>query len=64
MSDRPRRDKPAKFYTDAFLNDSDPASQEITMSPIGIVRSSYKERFDTPRQPALGDEVTATIELV
>jgi len=64
MSDRPRRDKPAKFYTDAFLNDSDPAAQEITMSPIGIVRSTYKERFDTPRQPALGDEVTATIELV
>jgi len=64
MSDRPRRNKPAKFYTDSFLNPSDPASQEIVMTPIGVVHSPFKERFTAPRQPALGDDVTATIELV
>ena len=64
MSDRPRRDKPAKSYTDAFFDQDNLTDQQIVMTPIGIVHSSYKERFDTPRQPALGDEVTATIELV
>lgn len=64
MIERPRRDKPPKSYTDDFINDSGLQQVEITMNPIGIVRSSYKERFDTPRQPALGNEVTATIELV
>ena len=63
MSDRPRRDKPAKFYTDAFLDTETLNDQQIVMKPIGIVRSSYKERFDTPRQPALATETTATIEL-
>jgi len=63
MIERPRRDKPPKSYTDDFINDSDLQQVEITMNPIGIVRSTYKERFDTPRQPALGNEVTASIEL-
>lgn len=61
MINRPRKNKPAKSYTDDFI--TDPQSIEITMKPIGIVRSSYKERFDTPRQPALSDDVTASIEL-
>jgi len=61
MIERPRKNKPAKSYTDDFI--SDPQSIEITMKPIGIVHSTYKERFDTPRQPALSDDVTATVEL-
>jgi len=64
MTERPRRNKPPKNYTDEFINDTDPRSVEIGMKPIGIVRSSYKERFDTPRQPALGNNEIATIELV
>ncbi len=72
MNERPRGKKPPKNYTDGFLNDGDPASQEILLKPIGIVHSPFKERYAAPRQPALGkatgdvpaDESRATIELV
>ncbi len=64
MSDRPRGRKPPKNYTDAFLDFADPSSREIVMNPIGLVQSPFKERYAAPRQPALGEKVTATIELV
>lgn len=64
MSERPTGKKPPKNYTDPFLNKDDLLSTEITLNPIGIVHSPFKERYAAPRQPALGDEVTATIELV
>ncbi|MFC1626182.1 tRNA (N6-threonylcarbamoyladenosine(37)-N6)-methyltransferase TrmO [Pseudomonadota bacterium] len=63
MSERPRGKKPPKNYTDPFLNSDDLASQQICFNPIGVVHSPFKERYAAPRQPALGDRVTASIEL-
>jgi len=60
MTERPRGKKPPKNYTDPFLSDDE---QQICMKPIGVVHSPFKERYAAPRQPALGDKVTATIEL-
>ncbi|MDX8401033.1 MAG: tRNA (N6-threonylcarbamoyladenosine(37)-N6)-methyltransferase TrmO [Mariprofundaceae bacterium] len=53
--------KPAKRYTDDFLSDSPPS---VTMRPIGIVRSGFRERFAAPRQPHLGRGEAARIELL
>jgi len=72
MSERPRGKKPPKHYTDDFLTGSDPATQEISLQPIGVVHSPFKERYAAPRQPALGkiqadengDESQGTIELI
>lgn len=64
MSERPTGKKPPKSYTDPFLNSNDLSATEIILKPIGIVHSPFKERYAAPRQPALGSEVTATIELV
>lgn len=52
--------KPAKRYTDDFLPLADDA---IAMQPIGIVRSDFFERFAAPRQPHLGRQEPARIEL-
>ena len=38
--------------------------QDITLSPIGIVNSPYKEKFAIPRQPGLVDAAKGTIELL
>jgi len=47
-----------------LLSVSLPDRAEITLNPIGFVHSPFKERYAAPRQPALGNEVPATIELV
>ncbi|MBF0282747.1 MAG: tRNA (N6-threonylcarbamoyladenosine(37)-N6)-methyltransferase TrmO [Zetaproteobacteria bacterium] len=52
MKYRGSKDKPAKSYTESFQQQGNDFA-EINMQVIGIVHSPYKERFDTPRQPAL-----------
>lgn len=42
-------------YTDGFLEDA--GNVRITYRPIAVVRSPYRERFGTPRQP----QVTASV---
>lgn len=42
-------------YTDAFVDTA--AEMDITYRPIALVRSPYRERFGTPRQP----QVTASV---
>eukprot|EP00903_Cladosiphon_okamuranus_P018149 g16701.t1 len=42
-------------YTDDFLEDA--AKMEISYRPIAVVKSPYRERFGTPRQP----QVTASV---
>lgn len=42
-------------YTDGFLEDT--GKMEVVYRPIAVVRSPYKERFGTPRQP----QVTAAV---
>ncbi|CAM9184801.1 unnamed protein product, partial [Hapterophycus canaliculatus] len=42
-------------YTDGFLEDA--GKMEISYRPIAVVRSPYRERFGTPRQP----QVTAAV---
>ena len=42
-------------YTDAFVEDA--GKLEISYRPIAVVRSPYRERFGTPRQP----QVTASV---
>lgn len=42
-------------YTDAFIDTA--AEMDITYRPIALVRSPYRERFGTPRQP----KVTASV---
>lgn len=37
---------------------------EVTFTPIAVVRSPFKEKFATPRQPGLTPTVTARIELL
>lgn len=61
--ERPRGRKPPKNYTDPFLSSDGLAPQQICMSPIGVVHSPFQERYAAPRQPALGESVTASIEL-
>jgi tRNA-Thr(GGU) m(6)t(6)A37 methyltransferase TsaA len=38
--------------------------QNITLSPIGLVNSPYKEKFAIPRQPGLVNAAKGTIELL
>jgi len=38
--------------------------QDITLTPIGIVNSPYKEKFAIPRQPGLVNAAKGTIELL
>eukprot|EP00737_Agarophyton_chilense_P001336 gb/GEZJ01001498.1/.p2 GENE.gb/GEZJ01001498.1/~~gb/GEZJ01001498.1/.p2 ORF type:complete len:253 (+),score=27.58 gb/GEZJ01001498.1/:1831-2589(+) len=59
-----RREKPPMRHTEHFET-----PHTVTMRTIGVVRSPYKERFGTPRQPnvtqnTLGNQMQpATIEL-
>ncbi len=59
-----RRERPPLRYTEDFET-----PKEVSLDVIGVVRSPYKERFGTPRQPnvtqhTLGNEAqSATIEL-
>lgn len=41
--------KDRSSYTDAFLEDA--GKMEVVYRPIAVVRSPYRERFGTPRQP-------------
>uniref|UniRef100_A0A0G4I915 TsaA-like domain-containing protein n=1 Tax=Chromera velia CCMP2878 TaxID=1169474 RepID=A0A0G4I915_9ALVE len=46
--------RPRRFYTDDFLSKGDWGDEEgagICLRPVAVVRSPYKERFGTPRQP-------------
>ena len=36
----------------------------ITLTPVGVIRSCFKEKFGIPRQPGLVPEAEATLELV
>ncbi len=54
--------KAPKDYTSDF-NTADNANMQISMQPIGIVHSDYRERFAAPRQPSLEKPQPATIEL-
>jgi len=47
----PTYKKSEKDYADC-TDKGDIASLNISLSPIGVVHSPYKERFATPRQPA------------
>lgn len=37
--------------------------QSLTLTPIGIAHTPFRERMETPRQPAAAGDVPATIEL-
>jgi len=54
--------KEAKSYTDDCSH-ADNAQIHIEMQPIGVVHSSYRERFATPRQATLDDPKPAQIHL-
>jgi len=57
-----RAAKPIKQYTDAISHEES-AGMRIDMQAIGVVRSGYRERFATPRQPTLDQAETAQIHL-
>ncbi|MFQ5344760.1 MAG: tRNA (N6-threonylcarbamoyladenosine(37)-N6)-methyltransferase TrmO [Mariprofundus sp.] len=59
---QPKRRKAPKSYTDD-VEHSESAALQISMQAIGVVHSDYRERFATPRQPALGDAQSAQIRL-
>lgn len=50
----PRSLRPPLDYTSQFAKDSRP----IEMTPIGWISSPYKERFGTPRQPTVAEQVS------
>lgn len=59
------RSAPRKYYADDV-----PSPVSVTMEPIGIARTPYRERFGTPRQPQVvaggvlgGAELEGTIVL-
>ncbi len=57
-----KRSRPEKSYT-ADFNHADSAALHIDMQAIGVVHSSYHERFATPRQPTLDKRKPAQIHL-
>ncbi len=59
---KPSKNIAPKNYTADFAHDKN-AVIEIAMTPIGVVHSSYRERFAVPRQPSLDDAQAATIKL-
>jgi len=61
-NDESKTRKAAKSYTDDFRH-ADSASLHIDMQAIGVVHSSYRERFATPRQPVLDEPQAAEIRL-
>lgn len=36
----------------------------LTMNPVALIHSGYKEKFGIPRQPGLASSMTATLELL
>ena len=50
----PRSLRPPLDYTSQFAKDSGP----IEVTPIGWISSPYKERFGTPRQPTVDEQVS------
>lgn len=52
-------DEDNRDYTDAV-----PFPEEVTLRPIAVVRSPFKQRHGTPRQPGFAEPVVATIELL
>jgi len=54
--------KAPKSYT-ADVCHADSAALQINMQAIGVVHSSYRERFAAPRQPVLDDAQAAEIHL-
>ena len=50
----PRSLRPPLDYTSQFAKDSGP----IELTPIGWISSPYKERFGTPRQPTVDEQVS------
>lgn len=56
---KPPKGKPKKSYAKNLSH----TCSEITMRPIGVVHSSYQERFAVPRQPSLDEPLPAIIEL-
>ena len=54
--------KAPKSYTENFSH-ADNACLSVEMQAIGVVHSSYRERYSAPRQPALESAEPATIEL-
>ena len=50
----PRSLRPPLDYASQFAKDSRP----IEMTPIGWISSPYKERFGTPRQPTVAEQVS------
>jgi len=60
--EEPKKSKPKKSYTAEFSH-ADSAALHIDMQAIGVVHSSYHERFATPRQPALEAAQPAQIRL-
>jgi len=62
MNQKTAKNKPVKQYTNAFSHDES-ANMTIKMQAIGVVKSSYRERFATPRQPTLEQAETAEIHL-
>ncbi len=57
-----KRRKPEKTYANDFSH-ADSAALHMDMQAIGVVHSSYRERFATPRQPVLGEAQPAEIQL-
>ena len=51
--DDPRSRRPPLEYTDAVS-----ACGPLQLQPIGTIRSPYKERFGTPRQPTIDTQVS------
>jgi tRNA-Thr(GGU) m(6)t(6)A37 methyltransferase TsaA len=49
-----KRSKPEQDHTSGHLEEY---FQPVTFQPIGRVRSPYTERFGTPRQPVVTDQV-------
>jgi len=43
---------------------SRPVTSSLVLSPIGIVRTPFKEKMNAPRQAVAADEVSGTIELL
>ena len=59
---KPAKNIAAKDYTGDFSHD-DNAALQISMKPVGVVHSNYRERFAVPRQPSLDEAQDASIIL-
>ncbi len=59
---KPSKNSPEKHYTTAHAHHEN-AMMNISMTAIGVVHSSYQERFAVPRQPSLDQAKQASIVL-